>query len=89
MLRLTIVSQSVEEIVLKVDGWLAGESVDLLEREGLCHLQEAGRLVLDLEGVRFIDQAGIALLQQWSGERLVLRGGSSFVRMLLKDYELE
>ena len=89
MLRLTIVSQGVEEVVLKVDGWLAGENVGLLEREGMCHLQEAKRLVLDLKGVRFIDQAGIALLQRWSGERLVLRGGSSFVRMLLKDRGLD
>ena len=89
MLRLTIVSQSAEEVVVQVDGWLAGENADLLEREGTRHLQEGKRLVLNLEGVKFIDRTGIALLQRWSGERLVLRGGSSFVRMLLKDYELE
>ena len=89
MLRLTIVSQSAEEVVLKVDGWLAGENVALLEREGMGHLQKAHCLVLDLKGVKFIDQTGIALLQQWSGTRLVLRHGSSFIKMLLKAHGLD
>ena len=89
MLRLTILSQSAQEVVLQVDGWLTGENVALLEREGTRHLQETRRLVLELEGVRFIDRAGVALLQQWSGERLVLWGGSLFVRTLLKEYGLD
>ncbi len=88
MLRLTLRSQSAEEVVLQVDGWVSRKAVDLLEQEGWCRLQEARRLVLDLSGVRFIDRGGIALLQCWSGERLVLRGGSSFVRMLLQKHGL-
>ena len=89
MLRLTIVSRNSEKVVLKVDGWLAGDNVDLLEQEGICHLRESKYLVLDLKGVKSIDQTGIALLQEWSGEQLILRGGSPFVKMLLKDHGLD
>ena len=88
MIRLTIQSQTPEEVVLQVDGWVSGKDVDVLEQEGARLLQEARRLVLDLKGVRFIDEAGIALLQRWSGERLVLRNGPPFVRALLEKHGL-
>ena len=88
MLRLTIRSQTPEEVVLAVDGWVSGKNVEILEQEGTRLLQEAKCLVLDLKGVQFIDEVGIALLQRWSGERLVLRGGSWFVRMLLEKHGL-
>lgn len=88
MLRLSLISQSAREVVLAVDGWVAGKEVLLLEEEGDRRLQEAGRLVLELEGVQFIDAAGLALLGRWSGERLVLRGGAMFVRQLLKMHGL-
>ena len=89
MIRLTIQSQTPEEVVLQVDGWVSGKNVPILEQEGTRLLREAQRLVLDLKGVQFIDEAGIALLQRWSGERLVLRGGSSFIQALLKAHGLE
>ena len=89
MLRITMVSQTSEETVLKVEGWLSGEEVALLEQEGTGWLQKAKRLVLDLKGVKSIDEAGITLLQRWSGEALVLRGASSFVRALLRFHGLD
>ena len=89
MLRLTIRSQTPEEVVVEVAGWVSGADVDVLEEEGIRLLQEAERLVLDLKGVKFIDREGIALLQRWSGERLVLlRGGSLFIRTLLEEQGL-
>ena len=89
MLRLTIISQSAEEIVLQADGWITGTYVELLERELRRYLQEAERLVLDLQGVRSVDRAGIALLQASTDAELTLRGGSLFVRTLLQEHGLE
>ena len=89
MLRLTTRSCTPEEVVLQVDGWVSGKDVTILEREGMRHLQASKRLVLDLKEVRFIDDAGIALLERWSGERVVLRDGSWFVRLLLEKHGLE
>ena len=89
MLRIDIVSESAEEVVLKVDGWLIEGNLRLLDQEGRRHLQQGKRLILDLGGTRFIDRAGIVLLQEWSGERFALRGASLFVRELPKAYDLE
>ena len=89
MVRLTFVSQTAEESVLKLDGWLEGTDVELLEREGTDFLKHSRSLVLDLTGVRSIDQSKIALLQTWSRDRVSLCGGSLFVRTLLKAHGLD
>ena len=88
MLRLTILSQTPEEVVLALDGRVAETEVKVLEQEGSQHLRQVHRLVLDLEGVKYIDRAGIALLQRWAGERLVLRGASRFIGALLEGHGL-
>jgi hypothetical protein len=88
MIRLTIRSQTPQEVVLQVDGWVSGGDVSILEEEGTRLLGESQRLVLELKGVQFIDREGIALLERWWGERLVLRNGSPFVRMLLETHGL-
>ena len=88
MLRITVAKQTRKEVVLKVEGWVSGEEVGVLEQEGARWIQQVGRLVLDLTEVRFIDDTGIALLKRWWGNGLVLRGGSPFVRSLLETHEL-
>ena len=88
MLRLTPVSQTCEEVVLKVEGWVVGADVVLLEEEVDRRLSETRRLVLDLQEVRFIDRTGIDLLRRWVGDRLVLREGSLFIRALLRSHRL-
>lgn len=86
MLRITVKEQSAEEVALKVEGWMCGANVGLLEREGAPYL--GPRLVLDLNGVQNIDEEGLALLRRWSGEGVRLCGGSLFVRALMESYGL-
>lgn len=89
MLRLRVRSHSPVQVVLEVHGWVSGEAVPLLEQEGERWLGQSEQLVLLLHGVRFLDRDGLELLRRWSGERLVLRGGSSFVRQLLESHGLD
>ena len=90
MIRITVLSHTEKEVVLKVEGRIVADSVDVLEQEGLHRLGESERLVLDLTGVKFIDDAGIELLKRWSGEQvmLVVRGVSPFLRELLASHGL-
>lgn len=80
MVRLTVISQTEEEAVLKVEGWVSETDVALLEAEGARLLGQTGRLVLDLQGTRSIAREGIILLRRWSDEGLTLRGTSPFLR---------
>ena len=84
MVRFIIQTQSDREVVLSLYGELVGADVQLLEQEGRRHWQEAYRLVLELDGVPFVGDTGLALLHRWAGPRLVLRGGSPFLRALLR-----
>jgi hypothetical protein len=88
MIRLIVQGQTPEETMLQVDGWVSEENVSILEQEGTRLLGETQRLVLELDGVQFIDREGIALLKRWSWKRLELRGGSLFVRGLLEAHGL-
>ena len=88
MLRLVPQSQDPDETVLEAHGWISGENVPLLEQEGESWRRQTRRLVLDLTGVRSIDRAGAALLHRWVAEGLLLRGGSAFVRELLREHGL-
>ena len=83
MLRIDVIAHGREETVLKMEGWLADQDVALLQQEGDARLREEKRLVLDLEGIRFIDRAGLDLLERWTKKGVTLRGGSLFVRSLL------
>ena len=88
MIRLTMRSQTPQEVMLAVDGWVSGKNVEIVKQEGTRLLHETPRLILDLSGVKFIDRKGIALLQGWSGERLGLRGASPLVHTLLEKHGL-
>jgi len=95
MLRIDTISQTCQQVVLKLEGRLAGAEVDLLDQIVTRWLELIDHLILDLKGVKFIDRAGIELLKSWvrlpllqengTGVRLSLRDGSRFIRTLLES----
>ena len=63
---------------------VAGEEVGVLEQTCGPSLDRGLRLVLDLRGVRSIDDAGLALLERWSRRGLHLHRASAFIRQVLE-----
>ena len=88
MVRLTVISQTPEEARLKIEGWVSGADVGILEEEGTRLLGETQRLILDLSGVRLMDREALSLLEHWSGDRLMLCGASTSLHTLLERHGL-
>ena len=86
---MTVTSQSPPLVVLALFGKVAGPDVQLLQREGDRYLERGAQLTLELDSVQFIDEAGLALLQQWDDQDVVRRGGSTFLQALLAAEGLE
>lgn len=91
MMRLSLVSQQAEEVVLKVEGHihLLAEA-GVLTREGQRWLKQGKRLVLELAGLQAIGPVGLAVLQWWqaAGRPVALRGGSRVLQALLRFHGL-
>ena len=62
MLRITREDEPSERAMLKVEGAIVAGSAALLESECLFLLRAGAAVVLDLAGVDFVDQEGVAAL---------------------------
>ena len=89
MIRIDTLSENSDQVVLAVAGRVADSEVAFVEEEIGRWLAKTEQLVLDLKGVKFIDQNGLALLERYAGTRLQLRGGSLYIRDLLETHGLE
>jgi hypothetical protein len=91
MMRISLVSQQVEEVVLKVEGHVhLLEEAGILTREGQRWLKAGHRLVLDLSGLQAISTVGIAVLQWWHAAEypVVLRGATQVLQALFRFHGL-
>ena len=88
MLRISIKSQTPAQMVLQVEGALAGADVSVLERELRLRPRESCRLVLDMTGVKHIDEAGLSLLRRWTGRLGAIRAASPFMKALLAEHRI-
>ena len=88
ILKIDLVQHSSQEETYALAGWLAGEEVPVLEQACGPVIEQGLRLVLDLQGVRSIDAAGLELLRRWAQQRLVLRGPSAYLQQLLAAHGL-
>lgn len=91
MMRLSLVSQRSEEVVLKVEGHIhLLEEAGVLTREGQRWLKQGKRVVLELTGLQAIGPVGLAVLQWWAaaGCPVVLRGAAGALQALLRFHGL-
>lgn len=89
MLRMILQEEPGGERALALHGRLTDDIVAVVEAECRRHLATTARLLLDLDGVSYIDGSGLSLLRRWRERGLAVRGGSPFVRALLAVERLE
>lgn len=88
MLRISVVSDSGQAVELQLEGNLAGPWVEELRRLADEALSQKKAVSLDLEGVRFVDTQGVALLREFSRRRISQANCSQFVIQQMKEVEL-
>ena len=85
MLKISIISDSDQVIAYHLEGRLVGPWVDELRRLGDAAFAQKKTLTLDLEGVRFADHSGIALLQELSQRHVSQLNCSQFLIQQIKE----
>ena len=74
MMRIEVRSQTGQEVVLRVEGWVDNPAlVRVLREEVDTWLEQGRRVVLDLEQLRGLSPAGLALVHSWQGRPVELR----------------
>jgi hypothetical protein len=85
MLRVTVVESSRSAVTLRVEGRIAGSSVEELRRACDVHtFADEVQLYLELADVSFADAAGIVLLKELRRRGVCLMRASTFMTEQLK-----
>jgi len=85
MLRITRSDVDADLVTLELEGRLVARDVEALERAVDDTAAPGRRVVLDLFGVSYLDEAGSQALRALRGRGVALTGCSTFVRELLKE----
>jgi ABC-type transporter Mla MlaB component len=72
-------------VTLRLEGQLDHGCVEELTRACRAHADRPERLTLDVAGVTYIDEAGVALMRQFKNRNIAVVGASPFIRELLKE----
>lgn len=88
MLRISLNHRSEADTCLLLEGRLVGPWVEELRRLSEEVLAQGKALTLDLGKVWYVDQQGIALLQDLAHKRVTLLNCSAFVSQQLKEVVL-
>jgi ABC-type transporter Mla MlaB component len=83
MMRISVVQSSSQAVTLRLEGEVKGGWVAELRQSCEGVLSEGAELALDLAGVSFINQDGIALFHTLKDRNVILKNASPFVAELL------
>ena len=83
VLRITQVISTASLVTLKVEGRIAAEWVEVLERECLRWLETGRRVDLDFAEVSTIDHSGVAMLRRFPGRLVKIVNAAPFISALL------
>lgn len=83
VLRVTQVICTAWLVTLKVEGRIAAEWVEVLERECLCWIETGRRVRLDFAAVSTIDHAGVTMLRRFPARLVKIVNAAPFIGALL------
>ena len=89
MLRITRVNERDLTVTLKVEGPVATEGVEVLERACASSLRDRVQLRLDVSDVDYIDPAGVTMLKRLMERGVTIESASLIVASLLTTEEDE
>jgi anti-anti-sigma regulatory factor len=87
MLKITTVTLSDQEIMLQLDGRVAGQWIQLLRESAESALEEGLRLMLDFENISFVDCDGLVLIKSLIGRGVRQMNAPLFVAEQLRKWE--
>jgi ABC-type transporter Mla MlaB component len=85
VLRISIINESEQRVLLGLQGWLVGPWVDELRKESEQQLADAKAVRLDLGKVLFVDPRGVALLRELAGREVEYVNCSTFISQQLTE----
>ncbi len=85
MLRVTKAVQQSTSVTLKVEGRIASEWIDVLERECRTQLEDDRSVLLDFSNITFIDRVGVEMLKSLAAEDVEIINCSVFITDLLNE----
>jgi methylase of polypeptide subunit release factors len=90
MIRIDILSQSPEEAVMRIAGWVQYDcDIALVAQEGKRYLETSKRLVLDLEHLQRLSDRALPLLKEWKAQgRLQIRAWHYLIDFKLRHHGL-
>lgn len=85
MMRIEVGAQTKGEVVLKVEGWVDNPAlVRVLREEVEGWLEQGRRVVLELEKLKALSPAGLALVHSWQERPVELRRMPVFIGSLIE-----
>ncbi len=85
MLRVTTAAHQSTCVTLKVEGRVAAEWIDVLERECRTLLADHQSVLLDFANVTFVDRRGVEVLKSLAAEEVEIINCPAFITDLLSE----
>lgn len=88
MLRISKSRPAPGQVAIRLEGEVRNGWVEALKSACLSERADGERVTIDLEGVRFVDRHGVALIRDLSDRHHVgLENGTPFIMALLRGVE--
>ena len=86
MLRISLISQDVETVKLRLEGRLISCCVSELKKECLSYINNKNkRVILDFARVSFVEPNGVDMLRNINSDKLCIVNCLIFIEKLLED----